>query len=144
MKLLSDVNVLLALVAENNGHHAAVRHWWERQADDAVIHICRPVQMGFLRLLCSETVMREDTQELPEAWAIYATLINSRRFTFVLEPAGLDAAWAGLCRPFKRSPKVVMDAYLAAFATAGGFTLVTLDQAFAQFRGLPVIVPVTA
>jgi len=34
-----------------------------------------------------------------------------------------------------------MDAYLAAFAMAGGFTLATLDRAFSQFRGLPVVIP---
>jgi predicted nucleic acid-binding protein len=34
------------------------------------------------------------------------------------------------------SPKLWMDAYLAAFALAGGYQLVTLDKAFKQFKGL--------
>lgn len=48
--------------------------------------------------------------------------------------AGVGAA--RFCLPFGASPKVVMDAYLAAFAVAGGYRLVTLDRAFVQFKGL--------
>jgi hypothetical protein len=32
-----------------------------------------------------------------------------------------------------------MDAYLAAFACAGGFQLVTTDSGFRQFRGLDLL-----
>ncbi len=45
------------------------------------------------------------------------------------------------CRPFGRSPKVVMDACLAAFAVAGGYRLVTLDRAFGEFHGLSWVIP---
>ena len=34
------------------------------------------------------------------------------------------------------SPKLWMDAYLAAFALAGGCRMVTTDAAFKQFAGL--------
>jgi predicted nucleic acid-binding protein len=33
-----------------------------------------------------------------------------------------------------------MDAYLAAFALAGGYRLVTTDRGFRQFNGLDVVV----
>ncbi len=33
-----------------------------------------------------------------------------------------------------------MDAYLAAFAVVGGYTLVTTDLAFRQFPGVQVVV----
>jgi len=136
MKLLSDTNVLLALAAECHSHHAAARRWWERLPSDAPIHICRPVQMGLLRLMSSEAALGKDALTLPAAWAAYATLLASGRFAFTLEPQGLDAIWEQFCRPFRRSPKVVMDAYLAAFARAGEYRLVSLDHAFAQFPGL--------
>jgi predicted nucleic acid-binding protein len=32
-----------------------------------------------------------------------------------------------------------MDAYLAAFALAGGYQFVTIDKAFAQFDGLDLV-----
>ena len=38
------------------------------------------------------------------------------------------------------SPRVWMDAYLAAFARAEGCTLVTTDGAFKQFEGLDFLV----
>lgn len=48
--------------------------------------------------------------------------------------------WEILCRPHGRAPKGVMDAYLAAFAIAGGYTLVTLDKGFKQFDGVSCVV----
>ena len=141
MKLLSDVNVLLALAAEGHARHAEVRRWWEQLPAEDAIHVCRPVQMGLLRLMSSEAALGADAVALPTAWALYAALLASGRFAFTLEPQGLDAAWERLCRPFRKSPKVVMDAYLAAFAEVGGFRLVTLDRGFSQFRGLNLQIP---
>lgn len=85
--------------------------------------------------------MGDEAVSLPEAWRLYAALLASGRFSFVLEPRGIDVLWEQFCRPFDKSPKVVMDAYLAAFAVAGGYRLVTLDLAFAQFPGLDWIAP---
>jgi predicted nucleic acid-binding protein len=36
------------------------------------------------------------------------------------------------------TPNLINDAYLAAFAIAGGYGLVTHDRGFAEFRGLDV------
>ena len=136
MKLLSDVNVLLALAAECHARHTEVRRWWEGRPRDESLHICRPVQMALLRLMGSEAALGTDAVTLPSAWALYASMLASGRFSFTMEPPEFEAMWELLSRPFKRSPKVVMDAYLAAFARAGGFRLVTLDRAFSQFPGL--------
>lgn len=141
MKLLSDVNVMLALVAQRHASHEEVKAWWQTLPPAETIYIARPVQTGLLRLLCTEAVMGEDTLSLPGAWAVYATLLASGRFAMVLESPGLDAAWERLCRPFGRSPKVVMDTYLAAFALSGGYRLATLDRAFAQFPKLECAYP---
>jgi len=92
--------------------------------------------MGLLRLMSSEAALGKDALALPDAWAVYATLLASGRFVFTFEPRGLDQLWERFCRPFRESPKVVMDAYLAAFAKAGGYRLVTLDVAFTKFPGL--------
>lgn len=142
MKRLTDVNVLLALVADRCRQHATVREWWAGLAPaEGPLHICRPVQMGLLRLLCTDAVMGRDALTLPQAWSVYAQLLRSGRFAFVLDPPGLDVAWATYCLSFGSSPKVVMDAYLAAFAVVGGYRLVTLDRAFVQFKGLAPEVP---
>jgi predicted nucleic acid-binding protein len=50
------------------------------------------------------------------------------------------ALWHPLAASSKTSPKLWMDAYLAAFALAGGYQLVTTDKAFKQFKGLDLFV----
>jgi predicted nucleic acid-binding protein len=53
--------------------------------------------------------------------------------------AGLDRRWRQLAARDAASPKRWMDAYLAAFAQAGGYRLVTTDAAFRQFAGLDLV-----
>lgn len=52
------------------------------------------------------------------------------------EPPGLEAVWTRLALHDTGSPKLWMDAYPAAFAVTGAFTLVTNDPAFLQFEGV--------
>lgn len=49
------------------------------------------------------------------------------------EPPGTFALWRTFATHDTASPKVWMDAYLAAFAVAGGLRLVTLDRDFKNF-----------
>jgi predicted nucleic acid-binding protein len=50
------------------------------------------------------------------------------------EPAQIVDLWHRLADLPSVSPKVWMDAYLAAFAITGGMTMVSLDQDFASFK----------
>jgi predicted nucleic acid-binding protein len=56
------------------------------------------------------------------------------------EPRGLESSWKKLGGTSQASPKLWMDAYLAAFAIAGGYQLVTTDKGFKQFKGLDLLV----
>jgi len=49
------------------------------------------------------------------------------------EPPGTPALWHRLASHDTASPKVWMDAYLAAFAIRGGVRMITLDQDFRNF-----------
>lgn len=49
------------------------------------------------------------------------------------EPRGALRLWHALSARDSASPKVWMDAYLAAFATAGGLRLLTLNRDFENF-----------
>ena len=49
------------------------------------------------------------------------------------EPPGVLGLWRTLAGLDSASPKVWMDAYLAAFAIAAGLRLVTLDKDFYNF-----------
>ena len=57
------------------------------------------------------------------------------------EPPGAFAQWRTLATMDSASPKVWMDAYLAAFAMAAGLRLVTLDKDFKNFvpQGLDLV-----
>ena len=75
-----------------------------------------------------------------EAWGVYEAFIADDRIVFRDEPPGLGVLWKKLAARRTSSPKLWMDAYLAAFAVACGAQRVTSDKAFTQFPGLDVLV----
>ncbi len=71
------------------------------------------------------------------AWKAYEDLLADDRIVLhAEEPARLEARWRHFALRDTASPEMWMDAYLAGFALAGGYRLVTTDAAFKQFRGL--------
>lgn len=76
-----------------------------------------------------------------EAWSAYEAFLADDRITFRAdEPVGVQPIWKQLAVRRTASPKLWMDAYLAAFALAGRYSMVTTDAAFLQFRGLDLLV----
>ena len=67
-----------------------------------------------------------------EAWAIYDRLFDDERVVFLSEPAGLQEEFRARTLLKSASPKLWADAYLSAFATAAGGTLVTFDRALKE------------
>ena len=53
---------------------------------------------------------------------------------FIDEPSGTRDLWLLLANRNTASPKLWMDAYLAAFAISGSLRFVTTDKAFYQFE----------
>ncbi len=75
------------------------------------------------------------------AWQAYEALLSDDRIAYVPnEPEGIDDHWRHYASHPMSSPKLWMDAYLAAFARAGGYQMVTTDAAFRQFDGLDLLV----
>lgn len=75
-----------------------------------------------------------------EAWGLYQAFCADDRVTFLAEPAATEEAWERHSAVQTASPKLWMDAYLAAFAKAAGARLVTFDKGFRQFGGVDVLV----
>jgi toxin-antitoxin system PIN domain toxin len=96
----------------------------------------------FLRLLTNAAVLSpygNPPLTNRQAWETYQALLADDRIAFRSEePAGLEALWRRFAVRGTASPKLWMDAYLAAFALSGGCRLVTTDTAFRQFGGLDV------
>jgi uncharacterized protein len=89
-----------------------------------------------LRLATNPQALGEQAVSLLRAWQIYDALLADPRVIFVAEPASLETYWRVYTRRRTFSDKVWSDAYLAAFARAADFELVSLDQGFRQYRNL--------
>jgi toxin-antitoxin system PIN domain toxin len=145
---LADTNVWLALVISKHLFHDAAQDWLDTETLDRNIVFCRCTLQSFLRLITTAAMLKP-YGALPfnnrEAWELYERLLADRRISIVNEPPGLEAQWKALATRETASPKVWMDAYLAAFAIAGAHQFVTTDHAFTQYTGLDLLVlPVKA
>ena len=63
-------------------------------------------------------------------------LRQDERVTFLAEPGGIELLWHDFATRATASSKLWRDAFLAAFAVAGGHEPVTFDSGFRQFAGL--------
>ncbi|HEV3203456.1 MAG TPA: TA system VapC family ribonuclease toxin [Gemmataceae bacterium] len=132
--LLPDVNVWLALAFDFHSHHGAAKTWY--QGSSETCSFCRLTQQGFLRLATNPSVFKEDAMSLRQAWRSYDTILSDPRIAFADEPIGLDGFWRAYTQRRSFSPHVWSDAYLAAFARAASFELVTFDKGFAQYKSV--------
>lgn len=141
---LLDASVWVALSIEEHVHHDVSQAWFESLEPSASLLFCRVTQQAFLRLITTSALMglyglAPVTNEA--AWARYTGLLGARGIAFRRdEPDGLEALWRRFAARASASPKLWMDAYLAAFARAGGYHMVTTDAAFRQFDELDLIV----
>lgn len=141
---LCDSNVWLALALSAHVHQRPAFEWLESVTDRGSVLFCRATQQSFLRLLTNAAVLApygNPPLTNREAWAAYEAFLGDYRITLrTEEPAGLESRWHEYAARDAASPKLWMDAYLAAFATAAGATMVTTDTAFRQFPGLDLVV----
>ncbi len=141
---LVDSNVWIALSIKDHVHHKSVADWFTSITELASLHFCRMTQLSFLRLATTASVFApygDPPSTNVEALRGFEKLLADDRVAYLdREPRGFDARWREYSARTTASPKLWMDAYLAAFAAAGGYQLVTTDAAFTPFRGLDVLV----
>ena len=92
--------------------------------------------MCLLRLLTNRKVMGANVLNAKKAWKVYASLCNDDRVQFVKEPPQIEERWSAALRHVGERPNFWTDAYLAAFAEAGDFTVVTFDRGLRRHRGV--------
>jgi toxin-antitoxin system PIN domain toxin len=129
--LLPDVNVWVALHHEQHAHHTTAVAWFDRLNPEQILVFCRQTQLGFFRLLTTPAVMGDETISQRQCWALYEEWLGGGRAVEQPEPTDLGERFRNRTMASVGAPKVWMDAYLAAFAEAGGFALITLDKALA-------------
>jgi predicted nucleic acid-binding protein len=128
-RYLLDVNVFVALLAENHIHHQVVTSWFNSPGLQWAI--CALTEAGFLR---NATAPRPGQITMHEATAVLAVMAQHAGYSYLL----ITADWRTLCSPFfKRlyGTKQVTDAYLLGLAVRENLVLVTLDKAILHLAG---------
>lgn len=97
---------------------------------------CRATQLSFLRLISTPAIQQNyGAHGLTNADAlkIVACHLALPSVRMMDEAPGTEPLWRRLARLNTPSPKVWMDAYLAAFAISGRLRFVTTDKDFKRY-----------
>ncbi len=141
---LFDTNVWIASVFPTHPAHAQAQQALRDATADAPAIFCRSTQQSFLRLISTPALVKAYGAEgmtNQDALAALQALLALPQVCERKEPTGTPALWHRLASRKSASPKVWMDAYLAAFAISGGLRLATLDHDFEGYaeQGLDVL-----
>jgi uncharacterized protein len=143
MKHFCDSNFLVALVTRRHFHHEEALAWWNALTPDDSIAICRASQLAFLRLITTQAIMQTEKRTNLAAQVVLENLLQHPMCEFLAgEPPDLEARWLEFSSVNSSSPKLWMDAYLAAFALGYRMRFVTFDKGFERYRkhGLDLLV----
>lgn len=133
---LFDTNIWLAVVFSTHPGHAVARMALQSSTGAEPALFCRSTEQTFLRLLTTPVLLRTYGAEglsNRDALITLNALQGLPQVRYADEPLGTVVRWHALAARDTASPKLWMDAYLAAFAIAGGLKLLTLDADFRQF-----------
>lgn len=137
MNYLADVNVWIALAAVGHVYHPVALTWFAEPRTGHIV-FTRVTQMGLLRLLTNHKVMGANVLTEADAWKVYASLLDDDRVQYAEEPPHLEDGWRQATRQSGAGPNFWTHAYLAAFAEAGNYAIVTFDYGFQRHRGVDV------
>lgn len=133
---LFDTNVWIAAIFPTHPFHPQAQQALQQASPAEPAVFCRSTQQSFLRLATTLTLLKAYGAEgmtNRDALLALEALIALPQVCLRDEPPGVSALWHRIAACDTASPKVWMDAYLAAFALAGGLTVVSLDQDFKNF-----------
>jgi toxin-antitoxin system PIN domain toxin len=135
-----DLNVWVAMAYRGHQHHAASRSWFDSLESDTA-GFCRITQIGFLRLLTNPMVMGDEVKTQAEAWQAYDHFTSDSRVVFCAESGetAVEDELRRLTTTARSTHQQFPDAYLVAFARAGGMTLVTFDRALSKIARKDVL-----
>lgn len=110
-----------------------------RQAsEESPACLCRATEQSWLRLITTPAVQKSVNSPTFGNTLAIETITRWLSQPQVLmideEPPGTRPLWLRLAANVHPSPKLWMDAYLAAFAISANLALVTADQDFRQFE----------
>jgi uncharacterized protein len=133
---LLDTNVWVALAFAAHSHRSQALEAYAKVAESRPAVFCRCTQQSFLRLATTPVLLRKyGVERFTNADALEALnqFLALPAVSYRDEPSGLVPIWHRLAARPTASPKVWMDAYLAAFAIAGDLNMVTFDRDFKRY-----------
>lgn len=135
-QFIVDVNLWFAWLLSDNSKHLDAKKWFATlQPEQAVL--CRVVQLSVVRLLSDARIMGPNSKPSPQkAWSLVCAICEDERVVFAPEPENWQGEFPRFLTDPRPAPKLIADAYLAAFAMAGGYRLASFDSGFKQFKGL--------
>ncbi len=134
---LFDSSVWIGAIFTTHPFHQQARAALQNATPAAPAFFCRFTQQSFLRLASTPALLKAYGAEgLTNRDALVAleALLALPKVCEREEPPGTVALWHRLAARETASPKVWMDAYLAAFAMSSGLRLVTLDSDFKTYE----------
>lgn len=135
-----DTSVWVAWYFQAHPHHAQAADLLEASSASEAAWLCRATEQSWLRLATTAAVCRAYSSPLltnAQASAVLATWHAQPHVRcFDAEPSGTRELWLELAGVSSASPKVWMDAYLAAFAIRAGLPLATFDADFRRFEAV--------
>ena|SRR5579859_2424941 len=130
--IFPDLNVWIALSLRAHEHNKAAWAWYRSLRAEEELVFCRLSQLGFLRLLTTESVAKQETLTQVQAWEVYDGWIRNGGAVLVDEPFGIETELRFYTDRKTPSPKEWADSYLVAFAAAASLPLVTFDKGLSQ------------
>lgn len=133
-----DTSVWIAWFFQKHPHHLLAADLLEERSASDPAWLSRATEQSFLRLATTAAVCRAYSSPAftnIQATAALATWHAQLRVLCLdAEPEGTRELWLELASIPSASPKVWMDAYLAAFAIRADFPFATLDADFRRFE----------
>lgn len=135
---LFDSNLWLALTFPKHQFRKQAQSYLSDLTKGESVGFCHATQQSWLRLVTTPALHR--IYDFPpvtnhDAIAMFRRWLADPRVNLIAtEPTGTRTLWLELAERETASPKLWMDAYLAAFAISGKLRLVTTDNDFRQFE----------
>lgn len=133
---LFDTNVWLAVLFPSHPFHPQARKVLGEVTKAKPAVFCRATQQSFLRLATTSALLTAYSAQgmsNRDALVAYDALLALPQVCERDESPGVSALWRTIADTNTASPKLWMDAYLAAFAIRGNLEFVTLDRDFNNF-----------
>lgn len=134
---LFDTSVWLAAIFKQHQFHSIARQALRQATASQSAVFCRATEQSVLRLMSTAGIAKSYGEPpLTNRGALQTldALQALPQTSWQAEPPGIFEKWRQLAGLDSASPKVWMDAYLAAFAIQSGLRMVTIDKDFKNFE----------